>query len=342
MTTFAEFDFTPDPQQIQEIYDSGFVGAIPEDRESVALFRGSQPSFYDAFPEARGLSSEMEVCLPIRACQTLIHQNFCGDRKESQRQGDCVGKMVRNQGMVDGCLDAMFGETEWKKDDTGQGVQYCCENFYGERGHGGEGANCWRLWNTAAQDGSQGFLFRDRYDTTEGTFDLSKYRADLSGRWGRRGTPDALSKIAAKNPALRVYKAKSIQEVMDALAMGFGVGRCGSDGYSNKRNEDGVADTRGSWNHAIAVGGYVKTQRYVDRYDGPVFLHYHNWGSWNSGPKPFDIPDGSWFVRQRYLERWVRSGSCAVIASVVGHNRKLVWERVMDRRSAIMKERIYQ
>ena len=342
MTNFADFDFTPNPKQIREIYDSGFVGAVAESMESSALFMGNAPRFHDAFPEAIDAASKLDVCLPIRACQAMIGQDFCGDRKESQRQGDCVGKMVRNQGMIDGCLDAMFGETTWKQDADGNGVQYCCENFYGERGHAGEGANCWRLWDTASPDGSQGFLFRDQYETEDGTFDLSKYRADLSGRWGRRGTPKALSTIAAKNPALRVYKAKSIKEVMDALAMGFGVGRCGSDGYSSKRNEDGVADTKGSWNHAIAVGGYVKTDAYVSKYGGPVFLHFHNWGKWNSGPKPFDIPDGSWFVRQKYLDRWVRSGSVAIVASVVGQNRKLVWERLADRRSFIKNERLYQ
>lgn len=342
MATFADFDFTPEPREIEEIYSSGFLGAIPEGRESAALFRGSSPSFYSAFPQARGLHQEVSVCLPIRGPQALIDPNFCGDSKESQRQGDCVGKMLKGQGMIDGTLDAMFGETEWKTDANGKGVQYCDENHYGDRGHGGEGANCWRLWNNASLDGPQGFLFRDRYETSSGTFDLSRYRADLSGPWGRRGTPKGLSEIAAKNPALQVYKAASIEEVMDALAMGFGVGRCGSDGYSSKRNEDGVSDPRGSWNHAISVGGFDRTQRIVDKYGGPLFLHFHFWGRWNSGPKMHDQPDGSWWVRRRHLERWVRSGSVAVVASVVGHNRRLIWDQKMDRRSQLRKDEIWQ
>lgn len=342
MKTFAEFDFTPNPDQIRDIYDSGFVGAVPEDRISQAFNRSPQPRFYDAFPEARGLSRELEVCLPIRACQALIDPDFCADRKESQRQGDCVGKMIKNQGMVDGCVDAMFGETEWKKGPDGKGVQYADENIYGERGHSGEGANCWRLWNTVAPDGSQGFLFRDTYQTSQGTFDLSKYRADLSGPWGRRGTPEALSEIARKNPALRVYRAKSLEEVMDALAMGFGVGRCGSDGYESTRNQDGFSDTQGTWYHAIAVGGFDRSQRILDKYGGPGFLHYHCWGGWNRGPKSHEQPDGSWWVRSRFLERWVRSGEVAVVASVVGHNRKLIWEQKMDRRSFLIKEGIFK
>lgn len=238
--------------------------------------------------------------------------------------------------MIDGCLDAMFGETTWKLGDDGRGVQYCCENFYGERGHAGEGANCERIWDTASPDGGQGFLFRGVY----GSYDLSRYRADLSGSWGRRGTPDDLSEVARKNPALRVYQAKSVQECMDALALGFGVGRCGSDGYSNRRDDNGVSDVQGSWAHAIAVGGFDRSQRVIEKYGGVLFLHYHNWGEWNSGGKSHEQPEGSWWVRERFFERWVKSGQVAIIASVVGHERKLIWEKIADRKSMLVKEGI--
>lgn len=341
MANFADFDFTPEPHQIREIYSSGFQGVTQEDKSSRAYFRGLTPRFYSAFPQARDLHQEVSVCLPIRGPQTMIDLDFCGDSKESQRQGDCVGKMLKGQGMIDGTLDAMFGETSWKMGPDGKGVQYCDENHYGDRGHRGEGANCWRLWDNAGLDGPQGFLFRDVYETEDGTFDLSKYRADLSGKWGRRGTPRALSEIAARNPALQVYKAKSIQEVMDALAMGFGVGRCGSDGYSSKRDSNGVSEPKGSWNHAISVGGFDRSQRILNKYGEPVFLYFHFWGEWNTGPKMHDQPSGSWWVRQRHLERCVRSGGVAIVGSIVGHDRRLVWEMKMDRRSQLRREKIW-
>ena len=342
MIQFSDFDFTPEPGEIEKIYSSGFRGTTLEDRSTRALFRGSTPSFYEAYPQAQGLHLETSVCLPIRGIQTMVGLDFCGDSKESQRQGDCVGKMLKGQGMIDGTLDAMFGETTWKKDASGKGVQYCDENHYGDRGHSGEGASCWRVWNNASLDGPQGFLFRDTYETSQGTFDLSRYRADLSGPWGRRGTPKTLSEIAARNPALQVYKARSIEEVMDALAMGFGVGRCGSDGYSSKRNQDGVSEPKGTWNHAICVGGFDRSQAILDKYKDPIFLHFHFWGRWNSGPKRHEQPDGSWWVRQRHLERWVRSGSVAVVASVVGADRKLIWDQKMDRRSQLLRSDLCQ
>jgi len=339
---FANFDFTPEPHQIEEIYSSGFKGALDEGRESTSFYRGALPRFYSAYPQARGLHQEVSVALPIRGPQVMVGTDFCGISGESQRQGDCVGKMLKGQGMIDGTLDSMFGETEWKKGADGKGVQYCDENHYGDRGHSGEGANCWSLWDNASLDGPQGFLFRDVYETSQGTFDLSRYRADLSGPWGRRGTPQALSDIAAKNPALQIYKVKSIEEVMDAIALGFGVGRCGSDGYSSKRNEDGVSDVKGSWNHAISVGGFDRSERILRKYGGELFLHFHFWGQWNSGPKMHEQPDGSWWVRRRYLEKWVRAGQVTVVASVVGFNRKLIWDMKMDRRSQLQRSEIWQ
>ena len=338
MPEFADFDYAPDPEQIAAIYEGGYCGTTAESSRSTAFFRGSQPTFYDAFPDAVGVYKEIEICLPIRGCQTLLGENFCADGGEAQRQGDCVGKMVRNQGMIDGCNDALFGETEWLKDENGRGVQYCCENFYGMRGHSGGGANCWRLWNTAGPEGSQGFLFRKRYETSSGTIDLSRYRSDLSGKWGRRGTPEGLSEIAAENPAMQVYRIKSIEEAMDALCLGFGLGRCGSQGYSKKRNEDGLSERTTSWNHAITCGGFDRTSEMIRKYRDPIWLFLHCWGKWNGGPKRYEQPDGSWWVRTKELEACIRSGSCAAIGGVKGHNRSSNFEYHMDRRSALIKK----
>lgn len=330
----AWFDLTPkEPEQILEAYSSGFVGAISIDLATSSYLRAQAPSFYADYPDLVGVSDELEFALPIRGCQVLIGENFCADRGESQRQGDCVGKMVRNQGMVDGCLDAMFGETTWETDEGGKGKQYCCEPIYGSRGHGGEGAVCWQLWDVVKPEGGIGFLFRG----VHGEHDLSKYRADLSGPWGRRGVPTELAALSARNPALRVYKARSLAEVRDALAVGFGVGRCGSDGYSSERDSNGVSDPQGTWHHAIAVGAFTRERTFVDKYGEPLYLHYHNWGEWNRGGKSHDQPDGSWWVRERFLKRWVDQGQVAIVGAIPGKDRKLIFEKLMDRRAQLIR-----
>lgn len=333
---FAEFDFTPiEPHQIVEIYESGFMGAMPESNLTAAFARFGANSFYDAFPAAKGIHKEMEYCFPVRACQVLLDPDFYADRSEAQREGNCVGTMIRNQGMVDGCMDALFGETEWPKGPDGKGLWYCSEPIYGERGHGGEGANCWRLWNAVSPDGGAGFLHRGKY----GRYDLTKYTT-IGGQWGSRGTPQEILDLCDDNPAFDQFKIRSIEEALDALTLGFGLGRCGSDGYSSKRNEDGLSEATTSWNHAIAVGGYVREQRILDKYGGPIFLYGHNWSLWNSGPKPWEISDGSWFVRQRQLESRIKAGECCAIAGLPGKNRKLVFERLMERREESVKKEL--
>lgn len=319
--TFADYDLTPEPEQIAEIYASGFPGTrVEEDGRHYRTLAQTAPSFYGTFPLARG-RGKGRLSMPIRAVQTLEGQDFCADRGESQRQGDCVGKMVRNAGMIDYATDALFGETAYR------GL-FCCENIYGMRGHGGEGADCARLAAYVSQSGSGGFLPRGVYTATDGTsYDLSKYRPDLSGPWGRRGTPEWLNQRASENKALNVYRVRSLDEARDALAFGFGLGRCGSDGYESTRDANGVSDARGTWYHAIAVGAVDDSQFAHDNYGGPLWLHFHNWGKWNSGPKRHDQPDGSWWVRSKYLERWITSGACWAFASVRGYDRQLIYDR---------------
>jgi hypothetical protein len=125
---------------------------------------------------------------------------------------------------------------------------------------------------------------------------------------------------------------------MDGLVLGMGGGRCGGQGYGSNRNEDGLSERSGGWNHAISIGGFIRTKAIVERYSGVIFLYFHFWGGWNSGPNPYEIPNGSWFVRQKEVDACIRSGECALLGNVVGVDRKLRWEKLMDRRSWLEQE----
>lgn len=328
---FEFFDFDPTPDQINEIYSSGFVGAIGSARVNRLMY-GPTPSLAEALPETVGMKTP-SIAMPIRGCQVLLGQDFCADRGEAQKTGDCVGAMIQLQGMVDGTNDHYFGETSWKTGDDGQALWYAREPIYGLRGHRGQGANCQRLWNYVGEQ-KVGFAYRG----VIGGVDLSQYEPGIEHRWGRTGVPEAVLEATRLNPALRVYRIRSMEEAKRALALGYGLGRCGMEGYSNRRNQDGVSGRRGRWAHAIAVGGYDDSPAVRRRYGGALWLFYHCWGPWNSGPKRLEQPDGSWFVESGDFNRQIQRGSVYCVASVAGFDRKLIWQRGVERMTKMYEQ----
>jgi len=310
-----DYDFTPTPKQLTEIYDGGFKGVI-HDAASYAAMRTAAPRFYDVFPGAKG-AGKGRVSLPYKAALTLDPE-FGG--YESQTTGDCVSHSTRNAGMMDYCIDAMFGETEFKG-------RLATENIYGYRGHGGQGANCSRLAMYVSQEGPGGFLVRAKYDDGgRNSVDLSRYNSRTGHNWGRPGTPSWLNKIAAKNKAFSVFSIKSSDEARDAIASGYGISMCSGYGFRSNRNEDGLCERSGGWNHAMAWVGVDDTDWAHQKYGGPLFMIQNSWGEWNSGPKRHEQPDGSFFVRPKISSAMINGGGGYVISSVRGYNRELTYD----------------
>jgi hypothetical protein len=308
-----------EPDQICDIYDSGFAGVLRDDAWS-NYAQSACGGFYGGFDGVAGVGAG-KLSMPIRAIMTMAGEDFFAKREEAQRQGDCVGKNVRNAGMTDYCSDAYFGETEF----LGPLAE---ENIYGDRGHAGQGANCGRLAMNVSPNGRGGFLVRRKYEDTGGQVaDLSSYNPRLSSSWGWRGTPEWLQKIASQNKAMRVWKCESLEEARDANYLGYGLVRCGWQGYSRKRDSHGVSPVTTRWAHAFLIAGCDDTEFAHSNYGGMLFLAAHNWGMWNDGPKRHDQPDGSWWIRGQELKANITAGGVYVVASVRGYNRQLVMDR---------------
>lgn len=314
--TFEQYDMAPTPEQLVAIYESGFQGTRV-DRAQFNAARRALPSFFDQFGDDAKDRGRGRVWTPFKAA-VAMDAEF--GSYESQTTGDCVSHSTRNAGMMDYCIDAMFGETEYKG-------RLATENIYGHRGHGGQGASCSRLALYVSQQGPGGFLPRQRYEAGGNSVDLSTYNSRTGHNWGRSGTPSWLNTIAAKNKALRVASLKSIDEAIAALSLGYGISMCSGLGFSSSRNSDGVAEQRGGWAHAMAWVAVDDTDWAHQNYGGPLFLIQNSWGRFNSGGKRHEQPDGSFFIRPQVAERMVRGGGGFVISSVRGFNRELVYDQ---------------
>lgn len=303
------FDFVEmDPEEICSIYSSGFKGSIGSKQQSL-LAAAASDDFYSVYPQAKD-AGRRRLLLPY--IYALAFDPGFG-RDESQTTGDCVSMSTRWAGMINYTSDAYLGLTTYEG-------RFATENIYGWRGHRGQGAHCGRLATYVSTSGPGGFLVRKNYGNG---VDLSRYTSSIGHNWGGPGTPTWLNTIAASNKAMRVYQCTSMNMAIDALAFGFGLSVCSGYGFNNVRNQHGLCEVKGGWNHAMSWVGCDATDWAYDNYGGPIPLVQNSWGPWNRGPKRFDQPDGSFFIRPAIAEAMIRGGGAYIIGSVRGYDRIL-------------------
>lgn len=157
------------------------------------------------------------------------------------------------------------------------------------RGDGSIGAWAARYVN------EYGALPRGKY----GNVDLTTYSGSKARSWGRggAGVPKSLIPTAKEHPIQTVSKVTTYEEVRDLIANGYAVTIASMQGFSSKRDSEGFARPQGSWAHQMSILGVD------DEYKRPGVLVQNSWGTWNSGPKRHDQPNGSFWVDAEEIER---------------------------------------
>jgi len=157
------------------------------------------------------------------------------------------------------------------------------------RGDGSIGAWAARYVN------EYGALPRGKY----GNVDLTTYSGSKARSWGRggAGVPKSLIPTAKKHPIQTVSKVTTYEEVRDLIANGYAVTIASMQGFSSKRDSEGFAKPQGSWAHQMSILAVD------DEYKRPGVLVQNSWGTWNSGPKRHDQPNGSFWVDAEEIER---------------------------------------
>lgn len=157
------------------------------------------------------------------------------------------------------------------------------------RGDGSIGAWAARYVN------EYGALPRGKY----GNVDLTTYSGSKARSWGRggAGVPKSLIPTAKKHPIQTVSQVTTYEEVRDLIANGYAVTIASMQGFSSKRDSEGFARPQGSWAHQMSILAVD------DEYKRPGVLVQNSWGTWNSGPKRHDQPNGSFWVDAEEIER---------------------------------------
>ena len=120
---------------------------------------------------------------------------------------------------------------------------------------------------------------------------LLKYNTNVIGKWCKTGAPDDVVQTLNKHCTLTYSRSNTSkkEEIMDAIANGYGVSTCGGQGYgkgSSARNSDGYCKRSGSWSHALAIVGYDDTEWAHQKYGGTLFLILNSWAAYLGNGRP--------------------------------------------------------
>lgn len=295
------------PLQILNAYNNGFIGSICDEEGREKLLSESKYPFFGAAATSIQDSGKGKIALPFKNLLKFDIRSF----NERQTTGDCVSHAARNAVDITRSTEIVNGDRESFI------VRSATEGIYGNRGHTGQGMTCEGAVRYLTKTG--GIVLRKKY----GKHDLSVYNGRMAASWGRSGTPSEITSEARNNQVKTASNIKSISEARDALFNGYGIFACSNLGFSSKRDKHGIAQRSGSWAHAMA---WIAMDDSREIYDETLFLIQNSWGVWNSGPKRFDQPDGSFWVRQSVAEAIIAQGSTWGLSNVDGFPpQKIQW-----------------
>lgn len=296
---------------VVEAYEKGFIGAYSDPAADAQLWAdvraaGGLPDGAIAC-QAYGLENtgKGKLSLPVVEIQALYPECLPGG---AQGRGDCVSWSTRNACLGSLCCEVTSGKADEvtgrlegapEVSDTARlnGV-LSTEAFYNWRRHGGDGWTCSAAASVAMKE--SGLWLRKKYD--EINLDLTQYSSRNAGIYGSRTPPESWLAIGKDHLIRTVTDVEDYEQLRDFLANGYCISSCGSEGFSNQRNEHGVSSRKGSWAHAMAYLGVDDRDVIKAIYDEPLILVQNSWGQWNDGPRRIlgtniDIPVGSFWAR---------------------------------------------
>ncbi len=313
---FASFDNVND---LIRAYDLKYAGAYSDPQEAErfddAITRAGGYVHASGAAHASGWagSGAGRLTLPFVHVEACYPGSLPGP---AQTRGDCVSHSSKNACLTTLCCEVVAarpdeetGKLEVAPEVSATAIQHgvlSTEAIYWWRGHGGDGWHCDHAARVCTTQ--SGMWLRRDYSEQFG-FDLSRYSGSLAGKWGRSNPPGEVQAAGREHLIRTAARVSSFEELRDCLHNGYGVSSCGSEGFSNVRNEDGVSSRRGVWYHAMAYIGADDREETRRKYNGPLVLVLNSWGrGWNRGPQRIagtgiDIPAGAFWARWSDVSR---------------------------------------
>jgi hypothetical protein len=163
-----------------------------------------------------------------------------------------------------------------------------------------------------------GTLIRKKY----GRVDLTKYTSNRAITWGNQDLPKSLLDISKNYTISDFNLIQNYNEARDAIANGYPVAVASSQGFSNKRDNEGFCAPRGTWRHSMAVVAVD------DSYRRPGVLIQNSWPKYLSGPTRHDNPQSSFWCDADVFDRMCRYKDTYCIVDFNGYKKRKINTKV--------------
>jgi hypothetical protein len=297
-------------EEIQRLYEADFAGA-KHDAASSEAFAAKFPKSAEDLAHQYGLaeSGAGKLSIPF----VFILEMFPGCLPgPAQVVGDCVSHSEKNAVLQTMCCDIVSeqpdektgiyeGVPEVSPEGIANGV-LSTEAIYWHRGYSGHGWFCSAAAETVVK--KSGFVLRQNYHDLG--FDLTQYSNRNISLYGANAPSEKVLAVTKQHLVHDMAEASTAEAIRDFLANGYGVASCGSEGFSNERDQYGVSEKTKSWAHAIGVMGVDDRDVIKQLVGEPLYLFQNSWNIWNGGPR--DIYQSAGLVPADKKELWIRCG----------------------------------
>jgi hypothetical protein len=316
----AAEQFFNDVYDVAAAYEKGFVGAYSNPEAAEALrdqikAAGGIPDGAMACTEYKlAETGKGKLSVPFMEILKLYPDALPGG---AQGRGDCVSWSSRNAALGTMCCDITSGVPDPNSgklegapvvsDAARLAGVLSTEAIYNWRRHGGDGWSCAEAAQVLLND--SGLWLRKKYDEID--VDFTTYSAKNAGIYGSRTPPDSWREIGKPHLVQTITEVEAFEALRDLLHNGYCVSSCGSEGFANTRDTNGVSKRQGSWAHALAYLGADDRDEIKKLYGEPLVLVQNSWGNWNDGSRrilntTIDIPVGSFWakwsdIKNRYM-----------------------------------------
>lgn len=249
----------------------------------------------------------------------------------TQKRGVCVSKGNGRGGQDTLLIDVATG----KDGSTWPGEEVASEPVYAlsrvEIGGGqisGDGSvGAWAA--KALMD--FGLMFRKVYTVGSNTADLTKENDEIACRWGAPGVglPNWMEPIAKEHPVKDVALVDNFDDASDILGSDRVIAVCSNQGFTMRRQANGVCAPSGSWPHCMLFRGILVLK------GGRIVVPCQNsWDDYLGGTLDVEtendgtvtIPEGCFLVDAEVANRMLRAKDSFAMDGAVGFApRKLVW-----------------
>lgn len=149
-------------------------------------------------------------------------------------------------------------------------------------------------------------------------YNLAEYNIPLIRQWAATGIPDKLEPYVKEHPVRETTLVLKVEDAMRALANGYSLSICSSQGFNTKRSADGICAPSGTWHHCMNVSGYHHIK------DVLYFYIENSWGNYlGTGNVPDGKPNnGTFLCKSDTFQKMLNQRDTFAYAGLTGFEKK--------------------